>query len=337
MQLARKTPNARLTNGADPAPRRNMSWDAYWQDSRINSPGPEGNPRVEAALASHWTQAAEALEPGAAALDLACGNGTVSLAVACLAYETGKAVSLVGIDAAVIDPCRYVIHHAELLKTVNFRPMTHMESLPFADQTFDAVFSQFGVEYGEPARSVAELARVLKRGGTTIILTLLAEGGVIEQSAKNAKQVRYILDQTKLIDIAFAVVQALHNIENVGEDGDQRQYLNRFNTEVERTMDKYATTDSSMVAVVIDTLQKMLTNRKTVHITDQLIAIANLRQRLTDYVARTETMIRVAVGDAGLNGLKRRLTDAGLVGVESRPLMVGIDDIAAWRISGRKP
>jgi hypothetical protein len=47
-------------------------------------------------------------------------------------------------------------------------------------------------------------------------------------------------------------------------------------------------------------------------------------------------MTRAALGDAGLAGLKRRLTEAGITVADAKPLSVGAHGTAAWRIAGRK-
>lgn len=322
----------------DPAAnfRKNLIWDAYWHDSRINSDGPDGSPAIEAALAAHWAQATEPLASGASVLDLACGNGFVSLAVVRAAQKSGKVISVVGVDAAQINPHRYVTQHAALLKPVDFRPLTSMEALPFEAGTFDAVFSQYGIEYGDLTRCVAELSRVLKSGGTAVILAFPAGSSLLERAMKKKKQAQFILDQTKLIDVASVVAQALHNIESVSADGNTKQYLDRFNIEVEKTMGKFGDTDSDMVVAVVFALQNTLTMRKEMDIAKQLASIANVRQRLTNFIARTDAMARAALGEAALNGLKRRLAEAGLVGLEMRPLSAGDEGTVAWRIAAKK-
>jgi ubiquinone/menaquinone biosynthesis C-methylase UbiE len=313
-------------------------WDAYWRDSRLQSAGPDSSPEIEAALDAHWSEAAAALEPEAHVLDLACGNGAVSLVVARVSHEMAKDFKIVGIDAAAIDPLKYLPRHADLLRAIEFHPLTRMEELPFEPGTFDAVFSQYGLEYGDIAKSTLEVARVLKHGGVVIALALPASNSLIEQGAKKSKQAQQILAQTKLFDVALAVAQALHNVESTGESHrDTKQYLERFNNEVERLLARFANAESDMAMATVMALQKVFTDRKSVDISQQLASINMLRKRLTDLVARSEAMARAALGDAGLNGLKRRIQEAGLKDVESKPFSVGSHGTVAWRISAKKP
>ena len=71
------------------------------------------------------------------------------MAVAKAGYQQGQDFAVAGIDSAAIDPARYAIRHGELLQTIQFHGNTRMEELPFPDGMFDAVISQYGIEYGE--------------------------------------------------------------------------------------------------------------------------------------------------------------------------------------------
>lgn len=311
-------------------------WDAYWRDSRLYSAGPDSAPDIEAALDAHWSQLAAGLEEGAKVLDLGCGNGAVAFVIARVSQEMAKSFAVSGIDAAEIDPPHFVARYAAILKTIDFRARTRMEELPFEPATFDAVYSQFSFEFSDMSKTASEISRVLKPNGQVVILALPATSEVIEQGKKRIKQSQYILNHTKLFDVALAVAQALHNVESRGEGRDTKQYLERFNGEVERAIAKFANTDSDLVMAMVIGLQRVFTERKTTDIADQLATINLMRKRLMEGVTRAEAMERAAFGDAGLNGLKRRLTEAGLNVTDTKPLSVGEHGTVAWRIAARK-
>ena len=92
-------------------------------------------------------------------LDVAAGNGNATLAAArrgCIVTSTDYVGSLLerGAERA----------RAERLE-VNFQ-VADVEALPFADASFDAVVSTFGVMFApDHATSAAEMARVVRRGG----------------------------------------------------------------------------------------------------------------------------------------------------------------------------
>lgn len=113
------------------------------------------------ALFQQWgtvvTAAAE-LKPGERVLDVACGTG----ALACVAHaEVGAAGSVVGLDT-----------NEEMLEVARRKEASiewrngRAEALPFRDESFDRVVSQFGFMFFEdrPA-ALREMMRVLRPGG----------------------------------------------------------------------------------------------------------------------------------------------------------------------------
>ena len=92
-------------------------------------------------------------------LDVAAGNGNASLAAA----RRGASVTSTDYVEALLD--RGAARAAAEGLEIEFR-VADAEALPFADGTFDAVLSTFGVMFApDHARSAAELARVSRPGG----------------------------------------------------------------------------------------------------------------------------------------------------------------------------
>jgi SAM-dependent methyltransferase len=102
------------------------------------------------------------IQTGERVLDLACGTGILAREVT---SRTGAAGSVVGLD-----PSAGMLAVAEqLAPEVEWRQGV-AESLPFADQTFDAVVSQFGLMFFDDRRQALRQAlRVLRSGGRLAI------------------------------------------------------------------------------------------------------------------------------------------------------------------------
>lgn len=159
-------------------------WSSFWQDvdaanlphERCYVPG-DGRPLVD----RHWALFADALPPGAHVLDLACGAGIVG---ATLLRRRGD-LHVTGVDWADV-PVAPVANLA-------IRPWTSMEELPFADASFDAAVSLFGIEYGDIGKIAPELRRVLKVGARFSFLVHHAESEILREGGTRRRAIRETL------------------------------------------------------------------------------------------------------------------------------------------------
>lgn len=103
--------------------------------------------------------------PGYKVLDVGCGTGVVALTAA----RTGAKVTGSDLSPTLLGHAR---HNAELAKLdVPFQE-ADVENLPFKDNEFDIILSQFGHMFGPRAnRTLAEMLRVIKPGGTIAFST----------------------------------------------------------------------------------------------------------------------------------------------------------------------
>ncbi|MFL6928652.1 MAG: class I SAM-dependent methyltransferase [Xanthobacteraceae bacterium] len=114
----------------------------------------------------------EALDvrPGQKVLDVAAGNGNVSLAAArrwcdVIATDYVRALLERAQERAIADRLSVEVREADA------------ESLPFPDDSFDVVVSSFGVMFTpDQERAAAELIRVCKRGGKIGLANWTPEG-----------------------------------------------------------------------------------------------------------------------------------------------------------------
>lgn len=108
------------------------------------------------------------LQSGERALDVGCGTGTLALAAQ---RRVGAAGYMAGIDPGPAQIARARAKTARSHQAADFQ-VGVIEKLPFADQSFDVVFSTLMMHH-LPAplkrQGLAEVARVLKPGGRLVI------------------------------------------------------------------------------------------------------------------------------------------------------------------------
>ena len=110
----------------------------------------------------------EHLKPGIAVLDCGCGPGTITRDIA--ARIAPGNVTGVDFNPLQVEIATRAAVAAGIANAV-FRQGSAYE-LPFADATFDAVFSHALIEHlREPERAMAEFMRVLKPGGVLGVCT----------------------------------------------------------------------------------------------------------------------------------------------------------------------
>jgi len=102
------------------------------------------------------------LRPGMRVLDVGCGPGSITLGLA-EAVSPGEVVG-VDIQPAQVGQARTLAASREV-RNVRFEAAS-IYALPFPDRCFDAAFANGVVMHlAEPVRALAELRRVLRRGG----------------------------------------------------------------------------------------------------------------------------------------------------------------------------
>lgn len=170
----------------------NAGWRDYWKADRPASCMPE-NERTAQQIAATWQRWFGECPGGSRILDIATGNGIVLTHAAAAGRQLNRAFALTGVDLADIDPLRYLSSLEDDMRAAKFIGSVAAEQLPFEAGSFDVAVSQYGLEYADLDRALAEVARVLASGGILHWLAHSERSEVVQQNREQALEVEYLL------------------------------------------------------------------------------------------------------------------------------------------------
>jgi len=293
-------------------------WSVFWHSDQLQSCLPATSSAGIENLQGRWRCFFDALPDGAEFLDLGTGNGGLATQAVAASQTRARPFSIHGVDLADIDPASFVSSADSLLAGVEFYARTSMEALPFDDGHFDAVASQYAIEYSDMSKSLPEALRVLKSGGAFCFL-LHADDGVLKQRCfLQEEQAQVILDSALFMateDMLRCLVSAevVNTPDSIAAAEQAIATLKRVFDELEAqfTHDE----DRSLVDNLFAAIRSLPDLRRS-HGIDRLIAMAQDIQNLLHAQARRlAAMQKAALNDSAAKELVDRLEDHGATAV----------------------
>lgn len=166
------------------------AWADYWRDHRGRGCLATAPPLVHATLDAIWQAFAATLPPGGRVLDIAAGDGAVIRALRAVRPD----LDIIGVDYVDTGPDAAAL---------GVRGGVDAADLPFADGAFDAVTSQYGIEYC-PGRAIGEAARVLASGAALAFVCHHSDSRVAAHNRRRLAAMRAMADAG-----LFALAQAV--------------------------------------------------------------------------------------------------------------------------------
>lgn len=180
-----------------PADSRN-TWSRFWEQRSGTDGGclPHAFELIDRALARAWRDFAGSLPRGGKVLDLATGDGVVLGRLRAARHD----LKLVGVDSSPVLPASP--------KGVKLKAGVAMERLPFSPASFDAVTSQFGIEYGDIAPTAAAIRSVLKPGRSFQFVVHHRDGPIVAHNLPRREALAWALSTSGHFDKAMALAKA---------------------------------------------------------------------------------------------------------------------------------
>ena len=294
------------------------TWADFWE---AGGAGPESGclPKalslIDAAQRKLWGEAVRSLPRRARVLDLATGDGAVLGKI----RDARPDLVLVGVDSSPKLP--------PSPKGIALHAGVAIEDLPFADDSFDLVTSQFGFEYGETQRAAVEVARVAKPGASFAFIIHHADGPIVAHNRARRGAIHWAVAESGALGRARALVGA-----RAGLPIPTPASFHRAVAEAGARFPEQPVAAEFMTAV----LQTLELGRNYPPV-QSLDALQTLESRGRNEIGRIDALLAAACGSEKIEILAQQLRDAGL---EPRPEQLVHEKQGkrpfAWHLSGHK-
>ncbi|MHA1544488.1 MAG: class I SAM-dependent methyltransferase [Alphaproteobacteria bacterium] len=300
-----------------------QAWDRQWRGKILSTCAQHMDPEAGREIGAQWAEFYGALAKGSKILDIGTGNGLLPLIALQVSDSTGKDFEVHGADLAEIDPAKAVPEQAAGLNRITFHSNCPSENLPFENNSLDAITAQHAFEYGDQAKSAAEVARILKKGGKIRFLIHAADSEIIKANTCKIEQSRYILDEAGLFELTLEAAKT-------GQGEDLRAAL-------EKT-DEHFSGDPNTADLIqlLDLLWGAYEQRDKFQ-SDQVYQhwIAENKAELAAQKLRIEALIEAAMDKAGVEALAKTFQNLGIK-VKTSEIQAKVGGQVGWLLEGEK-
>lgn len=320
------------------------AWSRYWASGHLHScPGAfAGNYDDE--LRSFWLDFFGALGDGARVLDIGTGNGAIAFLARDAADAAGRKFHIEAIDAARIHPEEAAGRLGIPTAGVLFRGETSSESTGYPDASFDAVSSQYAIEYSEVDETLAELARILSPGGRSAFVMHHAGSEALATARLELKAFDYLRHQAPLVLEAKQLLRRLgaargrRELAALAADGDSRRRRKEVEKQLRRVLacarapSRGASFLEGIAAQVAAAVQEIGT--KGVGPAGRRLAA--LEEEMAAHRERLRSIVRAARDRAGIEAFCEQLAAAGFAGEAPGELRRRGNDLLGWTLTATR-
>lgn len=316
---------------------RRGAWTRYWRSGVLHSCAGSWDGNYGGAIAAFWRRQSGRLRARDRVLDLGTGNGPVP-AMLLATLGPAEMPSVDAIDGATPAPAWLDSVADGVRERIRFHAATGMESLPFADRTFDRVFSQFGFEYADRGAAVVETARVLKPGGAVAFICHHADSVLVRVAEREVGHIDWLRTESGLFDavrrlLPFAARSGTtEGVAGLRTDPEANAARARFNgcaSDLQRRAETSEVPD--ILYETGDALMRTLDTAARHGVTAGTESMDAWEAALADAALRSSELVRHALDRTAVNAILDAFARAGVAA--GADVLLERDAVIAWTVS----
>lgn len=311
--------------------RRRDSWSRYWQSGMLHScPGSfAGN--YDGSIRAFWHHAFAPLQSGQRVLDVATGNGALPQLLLNHTQAHSAGCRIDAVDLAEIAPTWVAALDEARRSRLHLHSGVRAEALPFADDSFHLVISQYGLEYADLPQALGEVARVLSPGGRLRLLMHHHDSVSVMRAAAELPMLTVLCGTNGLISLAsrllpWVVLAATpagrEQLQNHPEALKDREHFNACQIEMDRLV---ASADEAADAVheARQQIQQIFVASQTQGAQAGLDLLMRMQDAYSEHLLRTQELIDCALDSEAIAELLHLLDALGFAQAHAVPIYYG--------------
>jgi len=316
------------------------AWSRYWASRTLHSCPCAFSGNYDDEIRSFWMASFTGLPDGARILDIGTGNGAVAYLACDAARQSGKTFHVEGIDAATIYPLDAAERHGIDAAEVVFRSNTSCEDTGYPDAHFDAVSSQYAIEYSRVDATLAEIARILKPGAGAAFVMHHAGSEALATTRAETAAFDFLRDEANVIVPARRLLKRLGYARNPQdlakrlEEPESRRQREEIEADVQRIGD-YANRNpkAAFVQAIAMQVARILNGVGSNGPAAAADSLRILESEMAAHRARLDAIRKAARRPEDIAEFRDLARAAGLETTEPVELRRGGQELLGWTLS----
>ncbi len=310
-------------------------WSSFWQQGHITTFGSSKPNNYDGVVRDFWREKFVELPDGAQILDIATGNGAIATLAAEVNNDRSKNFFIAATDLAVVKAELDDRGEVNALRnSIDFHSHTPCEKQPFDDDHFDLVTSQFGFEYSDIKRSLAEIRRVLKASGRFIAISHHLDSDLIKAAVVEIDVYKRAMDDLDLFGGLRSYTAAMGDL--TGEQDVVAEKIRgasplatELMTKVKAFQEQYP--GEELCREIIEAISR-LAKPQLASSVDRVAVVDAAETNFSFARARLQDMARAAISQEDIELFSVMAREAGFGSVHCLKLYGDDQGLAGWQI-----